>query len=366
MPGTAGAAAYRRRPRTRGRTSAIGALALALGLGASGCGDAGPELALAIEAPATDEITVGDFLLLTATATGAVGPIVWSTSDDRIAGVSEGTVEGKRPGTVKISASAAGAKSAEIALAVVERPGGYTADEIDYFAEIAFGAEFGSTTTVLHRWESAPTIRINGSPTPGDLEVLDTVIAEINRLVPTFDIEVVTASPSVEIHFIPESEFTTVLPQAPPGNNGIVWIWWSTDQRIVESVILISTVVTEPLRAHIIREEVTQMLGLLNDSYRYPQSIFYQPFSSVTEYLPIDRVVIELLHRPELGPGMSAEQASRIARTLLRAASEQRAGAQGAIGDRTVGGVGLAGSAGGSTVSSSRSPPPRARVAASR
>jgi hypothetical protein len=358
--------AYGRRCGTCGHGSITWALALGFALGAaSGCGDAGPELALVIEPPATNEITVGDFLLLTATATGAVGPIVWSTSDNRIAGVSDGTVEGKRPGTVTISASAAGATSAEIALTVVERPGGYTAAEIDYFAEIAFGAEFGSTTTVLHRWESAPTVRINGSPTPGDLEVLDTVIAEINRLVPTFDIEVVSESPAVEMHFIPQSEFTTVLPQAPPGNNGLVWIWWKADQVIFESVVLISTTTDESLRAHIIREEVTQMLGLLMDSFRYPQSIFYQPFSSVTEYLPIDRVVIELLHRPELVPGMNVEQASRIARTLLHTASGQHAGTQRTSSAGPIG-LGAAGSAGGSTVSSSRFPPLRVHVAASR
>jgi hypothetical protein len=35
--------------------------------------------------------------------------------------------------------------------------------------------------------------------------------------------------------------------------------------------------------------------------------------------MPIDRVVIEILHRPELTVGMSRDLATRAARTLLRA-----------------------------------------------
>jgi hypothetical protein len=60
------------------------------------------------------------------------------------------------------------------------------------------------------------------------------------------------------------------------------------------------------------------MLGLLQDSFRYPESIFYQGFSTVPEYLPIDRAVIEMLYREELSVGMTAPVAMRIARTLVR------------------------------------------------
>ena len=267
-----------------------------------------PGSVMVIGAPPSTAITVGDFLTLMVTAT-AGGPLIsWASSDESVASVAGGgAVEAKRPGAVTVTASAEGATSAEIALTVVERPGGYVADEIDYFLEIAFGSEFGGATSLLRRWPSGsgPLIRVNGTPSTGDREVLDSVIAEINRLALGLDIELVADFPTVEMHFVPQSDFATLLPQAPPGNNGLVWLWWGEDQYLFQSVVLISTTTGEALRAHIIREEVTQMLGLLQDSFRYPQSIFYQAFSDVTEYLPIDRSVIDLLHRPELRVGMT-------------------------------------------------------------
>ncbi len=324
---------------------------------AGACSDAaGPEIALVIDVPPSTEITVGDFLTLMVTATSG-GPLIsWASSDESIASVAGGgAVEAKRPGTVTMTASAEGATSAEIVLTVVERPGGYVADEIDYFLEIAFGSEFGGATSLLRRWPSGsgPLIRVNGTPSTGDREVLDSVIAEINRLAPDLDIELVADFPTVEMHFVPQSDFATLLPQAPPGNNGLVWLWWGEDQYLFQSVVLISTATGEALRAHIIREEVTQMLGLLQDSFRYPQSIFYQAFSDVTEYLPINRAVIDLLHRPELRVGMTTTEAARVARTLLRtnqrlgvSSSPARASLQGRVPFRGVPGSGGSGTVG--------------------
>lgn len=306
------------------------------------CGDAGPETALEIREPATDELTVGELLMLTVTASGEAGVVTWTSSDPSVASVTAGTVEALRPGPVTITASAPDALPDEISLMVVARPGGYTADQIDYFTEIAFGAEFGGASPLLRRWrfESGPLIRVNGAPSPGDRVVVDSVVAEINRLAP-LDIEVVTDSPTVELHFVPQAQFPDILPQAPPGNIGLVWVWWDASQHIFQSVVLIATDVEESLRAHLIREELTQMLGLLRDSFRFPESIFYQSFSTVTEYLPIDRTVIELLHRPELVVGMTREEAARGARLLLRA--DAPAHAAGVVPDRAHDGFGPGG-----------------------
>ncbi|MFM7666984.1 MAG: DUF2927 domain-containing protein, partial [Bacteroidota bacterium] len=35
---------------------------------------------------------------------------------------------------------------------------------------------------------------------------------------------------------------------------------------------------------------------LTNDTYDYPESIFYQKWSETTEYAPIDRVLIDMLY----------------------------------------------------------------------
>lgn len=63
--------------------------------------------------------------------------------------------------------------------------------------------------------------------------------------------------------------------------------------------------VDRTLLDHVIREEVTQAIGLLNDSPRHPGSIFQQdPYDRPAEYLDIDREVIRLLYDLNVKAGM--------------------------------------------------------------
>jgi hypothetical protein len=52
----------------------------------------------------------------------------------------------------------------------------------------------------------------------------------------------------------------------------------------------------EESHRHLLREELTQSLGLMNDPWDYPESIFYQGWSTTTEFAPIDIYLIDLLY----------------------------------------------------------------------
>jgi hypothetical protein len=47
----------------------------------------------------------------------------------------------------------------------------------------------------------------------------------------------------------------------------------------------------------LLREELTQSLGLGNDSNKYPDSIFYQDWSTVTSYSKLDIEIIKQHYR---------------------------------------------------------------------
>ena len=47
---------------------------------------------------------------------------------------------------------------------------------------------------------------------------------------------------------------------------------------------------------HLLREELTQSLGLFNDSDKYPNSIFQQAWTETTEYSEIDIKMIHMLY----------------------------------------------------------------------
>jgi hypothetical protein len=53
---------------------------------------------------------------------------------------------------------------------------------------------------------------------------------------------------------------------------------------------------TKSAKKHLLREELTQSLGLFNDTYDYPNSIFYQGWTETNEYAPIDIELISMLY----------------------------------------------------------------------
>jgi len=189
---------------------------------------------------------------------------------------------------------------------------------VDYFLEIALGFEFGTASRIVRKWAQDVRVHVNGTLTDEDRAELDDVIADINALTSEVDIVQVDSAADVEVHFAPSSTFAQILPGYVPGNIGYFSVWWGSSQHIHRAVVLIATDVGQTTRNHIIREEITQMLGMGNDSFLYANSIFQQSFSTVTSFAPVDEAVIEILYRPELLVRMDESAAGRAARLLLR------------------------------------------------
>ena len=183
------------------------------------------------------------------------------------------------------------------------------AEALDYFFEIAIGMEYGSGSQVIFKWSRDPTIQVHGSPTTDDLDTLSRVISELNELVGGIRLELVQDNATVDFHFEPESRFPSILQEYVPGNKGFFWTWWDGPE-IVQATILIASdqAVSQVSRSHLIREELTQALGLMQDSNRYPESVFYDRWTTVTEYAEIDREVIRILYHDSVAPGMTRDE----------------------------------------------------------
>ena len=186
----------------------------------------------------------------------------------------------------------------------------YSKEEIDYFTEIALGAEFGDEISVIKKWTGDIRIKINGEPTKADLQTINSIISDLNYLISEIKIKIVDKDENLIITFSPESKFVSIDPNYVPTNYGFFWALWHDDNYVIyEARILISSVdITQQERSHLIREELTQSLGLMNDSNKYNNSIFYQEWTDVTDYSEIDKAVIKLLYQKKIEPGMSKEQ----------------------------------------------------------
>ncbi len=197
----------------------------------------------------------------------------------------------------------------------------YTAGEIDYFTEIAFGAEYGDVAEGIIKWEKDLRVEARGSPTESDRKELERVVEDLNGMLEPIQIRLVVENPNVVITWAPVLTFPAIEPNYEmAGNRYNVGYLWVTSRRgwIQRARILVATDETIRRRRHILREELTQVLGLINDSHRYPDSMFYEERSEQTRYADVDRALIEMLYRSEIRPGMRPEQVRAVLGDLTR------------------------------------------------
>lgn len=178
-------------------------------------------------------------------------------------------------------------------------------DRTQYFLDIALGAEYGVGDFRIKKWVDDIRVEVKGEPTYEDMTELKKVVGELNELLGgNLRISLVEAAGNVDFYFLPHSRFYEYEPSGLVFTNGFFWNWWNYTGEIYRGRVVIgSDRISQPLRNHLIREELTQLLGLMNDSMKYPESIFYQGHSEVESYTEYDKAVIRMLYDPSLDPG---------------------------------------------------------------
>lgn len=193
---------------------------------------------------------------------------------------------------------------------------GYTAEQIiNYFCDVALGAEYGDASENVIKWVEPFTYYIEGEATDADLAQINALIEAINR-VPGFPgmSEAGSAeSADLTIHFV---DADGIIAATGNSYNGYVNIWWS-DYCIENGDIYYRTDITQELRNAVIVEELCQSLGLLTDTYDHPESIFYQYHTDTAWPTTLDWAVIQLLYRSEITPGMDEEAVREAAAALV-------------------------------------------------
>lgn len=177
---------------------------------------------------------------------------------------------------------------------------------LSYFFTVALGAEYGSTARFVARWtKPVVTVRLHGKVDTRSRGCLNKVVADFNALTATTDLRLTTDPADIEVHIAPVSRFRSLVKSYVRGNDGYVSTRWSTAGTIVRATVLIrSSGISDRTRCHLIREELTQGMGLLRDSGRYWNSIFQIDYDAKpVTYSKIDKEVIRLLYSGALQPG---------------------------------------------------------------
>jgi len=217
----------------------------------------------------------------------------------------------------------------------------FDSSQISYFLDVAMGSEYGNSSAIVRRWEEDVCIQLNfpsqeNISRDAERAVRSTVNQVIDDINDTFEdladkiddlddslsdrfddwepIELAIAgdgcrTPNLEFYYVRAENFNQYDPNARGGQVGHVWTWWNRNEINRARILISSNYLTDNERDHVIREELTQSLGILKDSWSYPNSIFYQGWTSVTAFDPMDVAVIKMLYHPALNPGMVSRDA---------------------------------------------------------
>ncbi|MGC6422290.1 MAG: DUF2927 domain-containing protein [Flavobacteriaceae bacterium] len=195
---------------------------------------------------------------------------------------------------------------------------------IHLLIEVSLGAEYGNNIKLLKKWKEPMQLFV-GSSLSDELEKeLATVIQEINLLSNDgFYIEQTFDSLASNAYLFAggQAAFSRRVPTPSHllnANNGLVQVTTNAAHQIERSIIYVDTQKTLlSEQKHILREELTQGLGLLNDLKYYVESIFYEARSAGDSFSTNDREIIRLLYHPALVPGMDSLQIDQTAKRIL-------------------------------------------------
>ncbi len=189
---------------------------------------------------------------------------------------------------------------------------------ISYFKEIALGLEFGDAPKVTRKWTNDMKIFVGGNPSQELSQELDTIISDLNQLSQQSNVSISTvadsSSSNAYVFFGSHTDFAEQVPAAENNvdeNYGLFYIWWNGNNELnrMATYVDMHRTESETARKHLLREELTQSLGLARDSDRFSDSIYNSSYSvQVTSFSKVDEQVIQLLYHPEIETGLNENE----------------------------------------------------------
>ncbi|UJW84496.1 DUF2927 domain-containing protein [Devosia sp. SL43] len=222
--------------------------------------------------------------------------------------------------------------------------------DIERAASIAIGSEYGDGGGGINKWRDEITVGLSGDWSKQDRDTLEHVIAELSLLIAPTRIRLVESDPEMLVQFAPVDDFPKLNPNYVPVNYGFFWLMFDRSGLYDAQVLISTTGLTRAETDHIIREEITQSLGMANDLNDQSDSIFYGPWTDIQDYSASDTRVIRALYCADVAHGMLPADFRRVLATeaapptpsqiealqrVLIARGHEIARADGVVGDDT-------------------------------
>ena len=198
-------------------------------------------------------------------------------------------------------------------------PGLSVEDVILYFNEVCLDAEvtIAGDSTKLQKWTEPIAYYVDGDYTEEDMATFYSFVNWLNDLegfpgmYPTYEVW----SSDLEIYFCSQEEMIERLGDNFWGCDGGVTFWYENNE-IFEEIICIRNDVGQYVRNSVIREELYNGLGPVQDSWLREDSIIYAGYSEPQGMTEIDELILRLLYHPAMQCGMNREQCEAVIREL--------------------------------------------------
>jgi hypothetical protein len=169
---------------------------------------------------------------------------------------------------------------------------------IRYYNEIVMNNEYSGSRKSAYTWKTDMKIYVNGEKPEYLMNELKRIVSELNDIINPINVKIVSSPAEANYtiyigsHVDFKNKYKLLEPQRLDRN------WGYFEVYATSGVMYVDTYRNgdETSHKHLLREELTQSLGLFNDSYEYPESIFYQGWTTTTEFAPIDREIIDMLY----------------------------------------------------------------------
>jgi hypothetical protein len=204
---------------------------------------------------------------------------------------------------------------------------------LDYFKDVALKQEFTSKKQKIKKWTQDINVFCEGD-WPNYLKVeLNAIIEDLAPLIEHIKINIVSSKDQSNYTIFigsPNDYVKKIEPNAKKSvksNYGLFWIYWNSSNQIYKGSMYVDPkrAKTEVWQKHLLREELTQSLGLMNDTNDYKDSIFYQRYSLVTSYSDLDKTIIKMLYSNHMKINMSESQVKKVikAESLIKKNRQQ-------------------------------------------
>ena len=203
--------------------------------------------------------------------------------------------------------------------------GQYKGSTVNYLLKIGLCAELSECPKPgIKKWQSNIRIQLHGNYNDAEENELNNIISELSQLT-GLSIKRVNSNANIDIYFVKQNDFKKYITQYNEQNpqDGLFAVL-SKNDVLYKAFICIDYNIDDTRKLHLLREELTQSMGLRQDSDLYTDSIFQQnPQYTPIEYSNIDKEVIQLLYNNKLRPGMTEEEVTSALTPPVQTASKE-------------------------------------------